>query len=215
MAALGLTLAALALTFRRTVGGARHSRAATYVLRAAPSAVLMIWAAAISLKGSPPLGLAVLAGAFLLEEGYSWGRLRAGFVARARNDAARSPALFDTPVSESAATSAIAAADDEGIVQHVVRRREGTGEAIEGWLRVDVATGQRYAAAHLAICPPLAHLPECFAEQMDGPEARVTIGQVLTYGVRFEVKLDHEAEEPTSVAIEFSLQEPPHSKAAV
>jgi hypothetical protein len=215
LAGIGLILAALALAFRHTQADVPISRFARYALWAAPSFVLVIWAAAISLAASPPLGLVALASVFLLEEGYSWGRFRAGGfgVRAARRSALESAAFFEVEKAAGAASALIAAPEHETVTQHLVRRREPSGEVIEGWLRADLAAGQRYGAAHLAICPPLERLPECFAEQADGPEAQVTIGQVLTYGVRFDIKLEREAEEPTSVAIEFSIQEPPPADA--
>ena len=68
---------------------------------------------------------------------------------------------------------------DAAISQQVVRRqRADGGEAIEGLLRVGVASGQRYATAHVAICPPLAAVGECFAEPGDGPAASVKVGAI-------------------------------------
>ncbi len=57
-------------------------------------------------------------------------------------------------------------------------------------------------------------MPQCYAEQMDGPPARLKVAQVLAYGVRFEIKLEEPAEEPTSVVIEFSIHEQPADDAA-
>ena len=96
---------------------------------------------------------------------------------------------------------------DESICQQVVRRREQDGsETIVGWLRTTVPAAARHAAAHVAICPPFGGLPECFAEQMDGPPARIKVAQVLPHGVRFEIKLDEPAAEATDVLVEFSIQ---------
>ena len=96
-----------------------------------------------------------------------------------------------------------------GVLQQMTRRREEQGEVIEGWLCVEFLPQQRHAAAHVAICPPLARTPVCYGEPADGLPAQVKVGQALPYGVRFEVKLDQPAEEAGSVTVEFSIQEQP------
>lgn len=215
LAGLGIVLAALAVLFRRAFAAPPLPRAAAYVVWAAPSAVLFIWAAAVSLQGSDTLGLVALFGALLLEEGYSWGRWRVNVDAAPKYGKAPKESLAPRGVVIPSAaagiddTPTIESDRDEAVTQNMIRRKDESGEVIEGWLRVDFAASQRNAAAHVAICPPMDCVPECFAEQMDGPTARIKIAQVLAYGVRFEVKLDQAAEEPASVFIEFSIQERP------
>ncbi len=219
LAALGLALAGLAVLFRRTFSGIPIARATAYVLWAAPSVVLLIWAAAVSLEGSDTLGLVALFGVLLLEEGYSWGRLPAKFDVPQQRGKTPIASLDPRPVvvppaDEVGDVAALEADRDEAVTQHVIRRQDGTGEAIEGWLRVEFAAAQRHATAHLAICPPLDRVPECFAEQMDGPPAQIRIAQVLAYGVRFEIRLDQPSEEPASVFVEFSIQARPDDRLA-
>lgn len=213
LAGVGVVLAALAMLFRRAFSSRPRSRAAGYALCAAPSVVLAIWAAAVSLAGSDALGLVVLFGALLLEEGYSWGRLSVrGDLSSQRGNGPAVPLAVSTvtiPSDEVRGVLSTDAASDETITQHVVRRHDAAGEVIEGWLRVDFAAAQRHATAHLAICPPLDCVPQCFAEQMDGPPARIKVAQVLEHGVRFELKLDQPAVEPARVVVEFSIQEHP------
>jgi hypothetical protein len=95
---------------------------------------------------------------------------------------------------------------DESVSQQIVRRRDESGEAVTGWVRVEFAQAQRVAAAHIAICPALERNPTCEAEQQDGPAAEVKVTQAMPYGVRLEVKLDEPAEEATSVIVEFAIQ---------
>ena len=92
--------------------------------------------------------------------------------------------------------------------QFVRRQNAAGGETIEGLLRVRVARGQRHATAHVAICPPLERVGECYAEPCDGPPASVKVAQVLCYGVRFEIKLDEPPDEPASVVVEFAIHAP-------
>jgi hypothetical protein len=217
---LGIMLAALALLFRRTFAAIAISRTATYALWAAPSAVLAIWIAAVSLPDSDTLGLVALVGTLLVEEGWSWGRLRV----RADRPSRPSSVRIEPPTARAAAgplsgevchSPSIDAEPDEAVMQNIVRRRDPSGEVIEGYVRVLLAASQRHAAAHVAICPPLDRVPECFAEQMDGPPATIKVAQVLPHGVRFEIKLDDPAPEPTSVIVEFSIQDHDESASSV
>jgi hypothetical protein len=208
LAGLGIVLAAVAVSFRRTMAAAVLSRLATFAVWSVPSLALLVWAAAVTLAGSETLGLVAFVGALLVEEGWSWGRLRL------RAD--EPPRAIDVPIVGPARRAVVSAVDDaqapdvetdETVSQNIVRRRGETGEVIEGWVRVELAAAQRHAAAHVAICPPLDRVPECYAEQMDGPSARIQVAQVLAYGVRFDVKLDEPSCEPCSVIVEFSIQE--------
>jgi hypothetical protein len=112
------------------------------------------------------------------------------------------PGTIDDPPGE---------ACDELVSQQIVRRGPAGEEILEGFTRVHFTTGERVAAAHLSICPPLSRVPACYAEPSDGPDAQVRVTHVYSHGVRLEVKLDHPAEEPTSVLVEFSIQENPEA----
>ncbi len=209
LVACGGLLATAALAFRAVFSTSLPGtdRRVTYSVWAAPSVVLALWAASLSLDGSATSGLLGLWGLPLAEEGWSWGRLW-------REQAGPAPcAPGRPPVVEARAPLGIALigqADEEldaTVTQQIVRRRQSDrSEAVEGWVRADLAVAQRHATAHVAICPPLDGLPECFAEQMAGPPAAIKVAQVLPYGVRFEIKLDKPAQEAASVVVEFSIQ---------
>ncbi len=185
-----------------------------YILCAAPSLVLALWAVALLLPDTSVVGVVGFVGLLLAEEGWSWGRM---FPTSRRADqpsgARRLDAGTRTAIDEPADGGGVLDQTDapgEGAMQRMVRRREPDGEqSIEGWVRAEFAPGQRHAMAHLAICPPLERTPQCYAEQSDGPPAQVKIGQVLPYGVRFEIKLDEPASEASEVTVEFSIQERP------
>ncbi len=208
---LGAALAATALVFRSGANRPSGSALASYAVWAAPSLVLLLWMAGVSLSGTSALGLATFFGTLLVEEGWSWGQVRAAGTI----PTAPPPPIRDTPPAPSLSValleddSGAASAEDERVTQHVTRRREAEGEVIEGWTRVPFAAAQRHATAHVAICPPLSGVPECFAEQADGPSAHVKVAQVLAYGIRLELKLDEPAPVPATVVVEFSIQEHP------
>lgn len=84
-----------------------------------------------------------------------------------------------------------------------LRDAEGRG-TVQGTVRAEFLPEQRTAAIHLAFCPPLAETPQFEVEQVDGPEARVKVSQLLAYGARLEVRLAETPRAATSVQLEFA-----------
>ncbi len=209
-------LAAAGLLFRAAFQPPALSRQrwGQYLFCAVPSVVLLLWAIGLSAPGTGG-GLLALWGVLLLEEGWSWGQLRRRMPVAPRLESTTSnlaelPRPVVAELGQSLTESeSLAEADepDEAICQQVVRRRESDGsETIAGWLRAEVPAAARHATAHVAICPPFEGLPQCFAEQMDGPPAQVKVAQVLPHGVRFEIKLDEPGDLASDVLVEFSIQ---------
>ncbi len=224
---VGVLLATAGLALRRMLVDAAPLPGVRLAVMLLPSMVAGLWLVALSLPATSGWGLVLLFSPVLLAEGWSWGRF-----ARHGSAAPASSALTVTAVAQAAPTStappttaplhempATSLVDDEhseacegehterdvATLHQQTRRRDG--EVIEGWVRVDFAAGQRHAAAHIAICPPLEQNPTCYAEPADGPDASLKITQAMSYGVRLEVKLDEPAEEPTSVIVEYSILE--------
>jgi hypothetical protein len=56
----------------------------------------------------------------------------------------------------------------------------------------------------VAFCPPFAGTPELTAVQLDGPEARIKIAQLLPYGARLDVKLIALNKESACVLVQFT-----------
>jgi hypothetical protein len=79
-------------------------------------------------------------------------------------------------------------------------------QTVYGWLRAEFQPGQRTAFAHVAICPSLPGLPRVTFRQTSGPEARVKAGQVLPYGIRFELKLAAAPDRARHVRLDFSAE---------
>jgi hypothetical protein len=216
LVAVGGLLALAAVAFRAALRPANlhGSRTALCLNWALPSAVLTLWAAGLSLHEASGGGLVGLCGLLLVEEGWSWRRLRQKAAAPKESNAMTArPSVAVTQSGRSPSGATVLGGPDEeldAISQQVVRRRQPDGsEAIEGWVRAEFSPGQRHGAAHIAICPPLDRVPQCFAEQMDGPAAQIKIAEVLPYGARFEIKLDKPAEQATSVIVEFSIHDSP------
>jgi hypothetical protein len=93
------------------------------------------------------------------------------------------------------------------VYQQTTRGRGDEGsDVMSGYARADFVAGQRFAAVHLAFCPPFAREPSISADQVDGPPVRIKPTQRAAFGARLELKLDKIPSEATSVVIEFVAQ---------
>jgi hypothetical protein len=93
------------------------------------------------------------------------------------------------------------------VLQQLTRSRTADGgELLSGWLRVDLAAGQRTANLHVAFCPPFARAPRVSVQQVGGPEARVKTAQTLPYGVRFDLKVADEGSEASILLLQFAAR---------
>jgi len=211
LVALGAGLAPAAALFRLAqLAESTSGRRLAAVRWAGPSLVLALWCAGIATGQPLSVGLLAFLGLLVAEESLSWGYWRR---AASRTEATVSP--LNSPRMREPATSLLH--DDEpgagdalepGVLARWVRSRQDDGsETIEGAVRVLFQAGERQTQAHLAICPPLAVVPSCFAEPTDGADAQVRVAQVLPYGVRLEVKLDEPAEDACDVTIGFTIAE--------
>jgi len=180
-------------------------------VRWAPLPSLAVMALALSVPGTAVLGLLALWGVLVLEEGASLG-LEGVQALRRRNRAVSRPRLHrtdppQTPTSHLVLAAPVAEAEkvEAQCVQRLVRSSlsEGT-EQVAGWLRVDLAPGQRTASAHAAFCPALGQTPVVEVRQSSGPAARIKTAQCLPYGVRFDLKLAQPVDAPSAVVLEFS-----------
>jgi hypothetical protein len=207
--------------FRRNSFKDNLSSRADLILDIALSAAIMIFAAALSLPGTNGWGLALFWLFIASEELWSW-RHRAGrllwrpwgkkiSIRPVRIDPAQSvpphinPAnIAQAPVSNPM-TSSTRSADH--IIQQLTRSTTADGsDVLSGWLRLDLVPGQRIGSLHVAFCPPFTSTPELTVEQLDGPEARLKIAQLLPYGARLDLKLLSFSEETTSVLVQFSAR---------
>lgn len=105
----------------------------------------------------------------------------------------------------------------ENVSQQFTRHVEADGsDVLQGWVRTSFAPRQRTASAHIAFCPPFERMPSLHFEQIEGPPTRVKQGQLLLYGVRLDLRLDFELDEPAAVLLEFSVRlSPAHTEQPV
>jgi len=212
LAAWAAILAAGALGFRRALDATnRYATPSADLARVAPSVVLLLWAVALSGLATSA-GVIVLWSVLIAEEAWTWGEWRKvssrpSFGSTAAASVARE--AESRAVLEGIRESAEAPPGDASLVQKLDRRKTEDGqESVEGWLRAAIPAGSRLATLHVAICPPFERLPECYAEQVDGPPAQVKIAQVLHQGVRLELKLERAVDQDSLVTVEVSLQQP-------
>ncbi len=221
LAIIGLGLALAAASFRWACRDVTSGPAWRFLLAAAPSVVIGLWFAALGFGETSGWGAWVLLAPVFLEEGWGWGRWRrheASVWLGREEDLVEPPMVTEevwaAAVSKAPGPLAEEATDEvsdhvsRNVVQHQARRRDDRqGEVLEGWTRVAFAAGQRHAAAHIAICPPLGAVPTCYAEVGDGPEASVKVTGAMPFGVRLEVKLETPADEPADIVVEYAIVE--------
>ena len=213
----------------------RASARGDLIMDALLGASLPIFAAALSLPGTSAWGLACVWLLIAAFEFWVWGPRAERWFRRSRHektgteqfriDPAQSVTAHIEPVltlpgaiSALAPGYALGPSPDtgegnntwtaaKGVTQQLTRSTTAQGgDMLCGALRLDLAAGQRTGNLHVAFCPPFAGTPEITAVQVDGPEARIKIAQLLPYGVRMDVKLIVPSEEPVGVLVRFSAR---------
>lgn len=76
-----------------------------------------------------------------------------------------------------------------GVTQQLTRAIEAGQEHVHGLVRAKFVSGQRHVYLHVGFCPPLPSVPHVELHQLEGPDVQIKQGQVLTSGVRFDLKL--------------------------
>ncbi|MCH8923331.1 MAG: hypothetical protein IIA67_09325, partial [Planctomycetes bacterium] len=210
----GLVIAALAMAIRLLWMQCRLSSLRLVIL-ALPAAALLLIAASLSLPQHGPGTLAAFWAIVALEEAASIGLFyRPAFVPAGRKapsprseqddkedhaeDQPERHVRFDPPQQPA---PHFPAAD---VYQQTTRGKDAQGsDVMSGYARADFAAGQRFAAVHLAFCPPFAREPSIAVHQADGPPVRIKPTQQAAFGTRLELKLDAIPSEAPSVVSEF------------
>jgi hypothetical protein len=93
------------------------------------------------------------------------------------------------------------------MVQQTTRVRAADGsERISGVAGEAFLSGQRHAAMHIAFCPPFEKTPELEFEQIDGPTARIKVGQLQPYGARLDLRLARAGKDSQRVVVQFEAR---------
>ena len=219
----GLVVAGLAMAIRLLWMQCRLSSLRLVTL-ALPTAALLLIAASLSLPQHAPGTLAAFWTIIVIEEAATIGLFyrRAFAPAGRKAPSPRSEQDAEEDISEEPPERHVRfdppqqpaphfpAAD---VYQQTTRGKNAAGsDVMSGYARADFAAGQRFAAVHLAFCPPFAREPSVTTHQADGPPVRIKPTQRAAFGTRLELKLDAIPSEATSVLIEFVAQCADHAK---
>ena len=155
---------------------------------------LLLVAIALSIPGSPAVGVAVLWISLICTGIGIWN------VHRTRHS--RFLIALEGPSGKTETAS-----DDSATQKLIYHRTAKGGISVDGWLRIDLIPGQRTAIGHVAFCPAFVQSPFVEAELLDGPSGDIRTTLLLPWGVRWEVKLDEVVIEPQSVTLGFAAME--------
>ncbi len=207
--ALACCAAALASVFLRSSAPSKGAAAAFPLQPWWLSVSLPLIAGSLSLPGSSLAGLAVMWLAIVGTEFVLW-KSPPPWSARTRLAVLPEAAL--SPLTRPPASNENESSDEDGLepdsIQTLKYQRIDGTTAVDGWLRVDFAAGQRTALAHVAFCPAFLQTPTIDAELQDGPACEIRSALVIPWGVKWEVKLDQAAVEPASVVFAFRAADP-------
>jgi len=96
----------------------------------------------------------------------------------------------------------------QNVSQQLTRAREDDGtDTLFGVLRGTFAPDQRAIRLHVSFCPPFEVMPEISVEQTDGPEVRITVGQIQPFGARIEARLTAVYDESQDILLEIFARE--------
>jgi len=213
LVAVGLAVAGAAVTARFVWRRSGASRRSTFIISGLITVSALATAAATSLPGSSPAGLAGLWLIVAAEEFWAWRPRR--LVRSVPPVPALSRESRPVPIHDSRKQFEQAVADSvfgldvvqEHVTQQVTRLVEPDGtERVVGWMRVSFEPGQRLASVHLAFCPPFQRTPEAALERLDGPEVRIKRVQAFPFGARFDLKLEAPAEQRADVLLQVAAE---------
>jgi len=187
----------------------------------APFPCVLAVAVGWTLVGLPALAMSLLWGLVVLEEVASVALLRRWAGERAPATRRAQPSLpceveHSAEQSESCVADPPEEAPPDNVVQQLTRLIEEDGrEVIHGTARVDFSPEQRTAHLHIAFCPPLVAPSMAEAEPTAGPAVTIKTGELQSYGVRFDVRLNRPSTEAESVWLEFFVTTRTEEQAAV
>ncbi len=171
-----------------------------------PSAALLISVTVLSVPGTSPLGLIVAYTIVAVEEYAAWRKWRGGGSRITAPPIQRLSADIRAiqPLPHEAAVVDSLAAD---VVQQLTRTQSADGtDRLSGWLQAILEAGQRTVSP--SFCPCSLPLPQVVLRQNSGPSVRIKAVQVLTHGVRLEIKLNYTSRQQERFVFVFSEEIP-------
>ncbi|MHB8973250.1 MAG: hypothetical protein ACYC3X_16735 [Pirellulaceae bacterium] len=190
---------------------------ATSAMWLLPTLVLLL-AAALSIRGTSAVALCALWGSLLLNE-LLWGRygrhIQSGDSIALPGTARTSPVAVPTPgglPAESLPRLPDGMDDAElplpsDVSQQITRTQSRqAGDAMAGVLRALFQPGERSQNLHVAFCPPMPGRPTVEVIQLSGPRTRVKAADVQSFGVRFDLRLVAASQQQENVLIHFEAR---------
>lgn len=77
-------------------------------------------------------------------------------------------------------------------------------DILSGWVRFDFVPDQRLGSIHLPFSPAFSGIPDIEIHQIEGPEVKINIAQLMPYGARLDLKRSDQTAE-ASVRIHISV----------
>ena len=186
----------------------------------APACILAMFAASLLMPGSPVWATVGFLTLLIVEEAASIFKMVRTAASPNRPEAptrrqrqaptcAPSTAIGDTPdltrnIRFDPPHEASPHLVPDNVSQQLTRAVDEEGsDVLFGLLRGLFTPRQRTTRLHIAFCPPFDSIPEITADQVDGPEVRIDVGQVLPYGARVDLRITRGSDEPQEVVLEF------------
>ncbi len=211
--AVGFVLAMAALAARLVWRRTDANRGTTLGVSGLLTVSTLAFAAATSVPGSAPIGLAGLWLGVIGEELWAWRPGRRATSKQVETTSSPPPRPVPTADGHARFEQAIAGSSlgldlpQEHVTQQVTRLMDPDGtERVVGWMRVSFEPGQRLASVHLSFCPPFDRTPEATLERLEGPQVRIKRVQVFPFGARFDLKLGVPAEQRSDVLLQVAAE---------
>ena len=112
------------------------------------------------------------------------------------------PATLINQTESEVGTSCVLARE---ATQTWTRYEDETGESIAAIERILFQPGQRHQAIHFCFVPSLPAIPTINTTIMEGPRARIQIGNAQSFGARLEIKLSQTYEDPVELIIQIEV----------
>ena len=92
---------------------------------------------------------------------------------------------------------------DEWMDQRITRSLETPdGDIFHAVVRCRFSPHQQNGTVHIGFCPPFRAIPEITVRAIDGPDARIAMGETLAWGARIDIHLKHDDPGPSSCVFE-------------
>lgn len=148
---------------------------------------LLLWALALTLAARSAMAIGICWLLLLVEEIWAWHE---------------QPLFFRRPPVDHPLRSH--AAQEGRVIQQFTRLSVPDGEEIiRGTIAVQIESGGRTGAGHIAFCPPFSARPQFEVQFAERTDATLKVSQLFPHGARVEVRLPQAAQADRAVVVRF------------